>query len=501
MHKGIKWGGDIRSTPHLQYYWKYIVNFDIGDFQKGTIKIIHNFDYRRATDMLKKHLICSIYCISILLMLCSCSYTEDEILEKVERYTSVTVENTVYDYQNDLADWLTQETAYIYEEEHDTTSGIINLFDSNYNIMQERMYFQIRKPLENSTGADFWAYISLKTGEKHYLCPDPLCEHTRNSGCQYVDLQTLIFHPEDGNVVYTTKYIFSEGVPNYAICEIDLENNKIVNKYCPDGTTENLLGINLELFFINENILYFSERHIIRERAENGEYKDREETYLKAYDLINNTVEILSDKFNTNSDFLYVLNDRIFFLNQYEQRLYTSDMDFATEQDVITFGENCEVYNAFYDSNTENIYILIRSIDMTIPKSAGKLYCINGKSLQCEEISLPVEQILQFQLTNEYFYYTLYDPVEYGMTPWGYPAIREDNTKIYRVQRDDPNSAELVFDGKNELFYKDYIVTGDYLYINYIRFIQSEGKSWWRQVGTTARINFINQTIKWLNLD
>jgi hypothetical protein len=114
---------------------------------------------------------------------------------------------------------------------------------------------------------------------------------------------------------------------------------------------------------------------------------------------------------------------------------------------------------------------------------------------------MPSDKILEFKLTNEYFYYTVYDPIFYGTAPVGIPCICENGNKIYRVSRDDTAEGELVFDGHEKLFFKDYMVTGDFIYIYYIKFIKDDNFTWFNITGATARIDMENDTIKWFTLN
>ena len=60
---------------------------------------------------------------------------------------------------------------------------------------------------------------------------------------------------------------------------------------------------------------------------------------------------------------------------------------------------------------------------------------------------------------------------------------------------------EVAFDGHEELFFRDYFVTGDYLYFAYYALVIREEGQVFRRMGATARVNMKENTIKWLNLD
>ena len=115
---------------------------------------------------------------------------------------------------------------------------------------------------------------------------------------------------------------------------------------------------------------------------------------------------------------------------------------------------------------------------------------------------MPSELITDIQLTNDYIYYTVFDPVQYGVTRQGSPTVDETGNKLYRVKRSDTSSEELVFDGQNEVIFKDdYFVSGDYLYITYWKPKTRDGITYFYRIGSKARINMKENTIKWINLD
>lgn len=463
--------------------------------------------------MSKKQVLKIIYVI-MTLALCSCSTqkTRDEILKEAGQYTDNISLDTAYDYQKNIGEWLGTETSYAYDENGDTSDGIINLYMSSYILNKDRMYFQIGKLTSTSSGANLWAYLSVKTGEKHYLCPDPLCDHSKNSGCQYLNFEILTFNPDSDSTLYTVRSVYSENKSCSVIYKIDLNNNKFSEIYKEDLTDSEASSNRFDLLFIIENTLYFTDTYVYKEENGEGEIIFTEKVYLKSLNLSETTVrgnaKVLNSDYSGNKKCLYVVNNQIFGIDygvNFEGGcFFVTDMNFENEKTILEYDNDSQIYSIFYDQNIEEFYLLVSSDAMhnssNVEKEKGLLYCID-REFRCEEISMPSDQILEFQLTNEYIYYTIYDPVVYGMSPRGISTVDETGNKIYRVRRDNTSDAELVFDGQGELFFFDSFFVGDYLYINYKTLVRQDGLVWFKLLGSSARINVNDGTIKWINVD
>lgn len=98
-----------------------------------------------------------------------------------------------------------------------------------------------------------------------------------------------------------------------------------------------------------------------------------------------------------------------------------------------------------------------------------------------------------------YIYYTAYDPIRLGTDKRGDDCIEENGAKIWRVRRDNTGESELIFDSEARLFFHDYQVSGDYLYL-YHKHLMDSGKNVWFQVSNAVmRVNFRENTMKWMN--
>lgn len=431
-------------------------------------------------------------CIFMFSLAVSCTKTKDEIIkENKDLLNNIDPTNIEYDYQNNIGDWIKLESEYQSNEYGDNSTGIINLFSnySNYILNNDRVYLKLAR--QNSTGTNLWAYISLITGEKHYICPDPLCSHTSDSGCQYLYLDNLIF-TEDSQTLYSTK--------EHAIYQINLSDQNIVCIYEDNANTMGATYARTDILTLIDNNLYFSVKYTYK-NTDNKELAYREEKYLKVLNLTTGDVTNLSTQYPSSNICVYASDDNLFFIDQMERCFYYTDMNYEDKRIILTFDENTYVYDMYYDSNTSEFYLLIGYNDSSDEKIIpGKLFVVD-KNFICTELVLPSDKILRCYLTNNYIYYTKYDPVNYGVSPRGIPTVDENGNKIWRVHRDNPNEAELAFDGHGEIFWNDIIVVGEHLYIDYSYLHQEGDMVWWRRSGSTARINILENTIKWISLD
>ena len=128
-----------------------------------------------------------------------------------------------------------------------------------------------------------------------------------------------------------------------------------------------------------------------------------------------------------------------------------------------------------------------------------KVYKID-KEFNITEIPMPSEMITSIQLTKDYIYYTVYDPIQYG-TRKGHPILDTTGGKIYRVARDNTTEGELFFDAKGELIFRGaYCVVGDNLYLQYYKLKGVADDTSFYYTGSIARVNVKENTLKWINL-
>ncbi len=444
------------------------------------------------------------YAFFIILLICltslsSCTKNnaKDDTLKLAEKYNQEDLIN--YDYLYKLTYWLTPEKEYNYSSDDSMNNIDIK---SDYLIKNNKLYFSV----SNNSGNNLYAYIDLKTGDKFFLCPDPFCPHTRESGCKYLDLFNLIFSPSSDNIIYAVKIVLSEDFYN-VICFIDTENDTYREIY-KVNSNENIRNY-IRLYFIHDNKLYFSitqDERII----ENGEFTSVSiKYYYMALDLHTNEVETLNIEFLSQEyEHIVYVNDKYIFFDDYENgRFFATDLNFENERTILDYGKDFSRTSLCYDKETQELFIVICSksfFSSSAEKNdieTGYVYCINN-NLEYHKLEMPSDKIIDIKLTRKYIYYTIYDPIYYGTSPRNIPCIDESGNKIYRVSRDNTTSSELIFDGHEILFFKNgYIVTGDYIYMDYYALVNEGSMYWFRYMRTAARINFVDNTIKWFNID
>ena len=449
-----------------------------------------------------KKIFVTIPIIFALILSCSCEdkKTTSDDLERIEKYSSETAGNPERNYA-DIADWLKPEEQYSYNSA-DNSYNITDNYYPLYFLNDDRIYYEA---MVNNLLS--FSYIALKTGESFSLCPDPLCNHTLEGGCKYLSLHQMMFSKEFDDVFYSVKTILNEELkaPVSSICRIDAEKGTISEIFSGYLSGNNILRM-LTLRMIDNNRLYFT---AIREKSRkitNGIIESEYEETLMSVDLTTYELGIVENKYKNNEHGEYFFTDGkyIYFIDRIAGRLFATDMNFENETTVLEYGNEYTISSLYYDSDISETYVCVSSLYMIGSSETvledGNIYCID-ENLTCSKLDMPSDKILEFQLTNEYFYYTVYDPIFYGTMRIGIPCTLEDGNKIYRASREDTAEGELVFDGREKLYFRDYIVTGDFIYMYYMKFIKDEGYTSFRHTGVTARVDMENDTVKWFNLN
>ena len=193
--------------------------------------------------------------------------------------------------------------------------------------------------------------------------------------------------------------------------------------------------------------------------------------------------------------------------DQHTYELYYTDMNFKSHVSLLKYDDDYYLKNLYYDKNTDELYAFIMYSELAYPEKMDmsdkdihcKVYKID-KNFNLTEIPMPSEMITSIQLTKDYIYYTVYDPIQYG-TRKGHPILDTTGGKIYRVPRDNTTEGELFFDAKGELIFKgSYCVVGDNLYLQYYKLKGVADDTSFYYTGSIARVNVKENTLKWINL-
>ena len=445
---------------------------------------------------LKHRIITAALVLMAALASCGRTPTEDEI-DLINRYRGSVGENSDDEYDDIGASWLSPEEKY--ERPDSDDSRIVNVF-GGYVLSGDRIYYPAKFYYPDSDAyKPGYAYISGSTGECSALCPDPLCTHLDGSGCEYMNIEQIISDPGSDRILYGIKTIADGASIMTSLCRIDVKNDVVRELLRDDASI-------MRLRFVSGDKLYYSTVKTERVKSSDGQIIKRVTERLCSFDLNTGKAGVLDNVYGDYSrgEFVFADGGRFWFLDSANGRLFKTDLDFENEKTMFEYESEYQISDFFYDTDESAAYILVRAGYMT--GHAGEelidgYICRIDSEGNCERLGMPSDRILSFYLTGKYIYYTAYDPKEYGESPRGGKCTSYDSAKIYRTDREEMSEESLVFDGQDELFFADYLPVGDNLYLDFCRFMDEGGNNWFRVTGVTARVNIMNNTIKWMKLD
>lgn len=416
-----------------------------------------------------------------------------------------------YEYLEGVGSWLSAETEY----KSSPYDNIVSLKGNYFSISNDNIYFQLKKEESKrdetgyyyTLGDPIYAYISGQTGEKHFICPDPLCTHGAYSGCQYLNLGGLLQSTSNPSIMYTTKSAVVDGVFYPTVYEINKSSATITPIYTPDDKSEGLDMIYLVLMFEKDGKLYFIYNSKYEYVNDSGETEYDEKAKLMYLDIKTKQTEVINDNYPIRAGLIGEVWGKLLFADGDIDELYYTDYNFENSVTVLKYGEEYSPRNIYYDKNTDELYVLCFYGELDYPQNPD----MSGKDIHCKvykidkefnitEIPMPSEMITSIQLTKDYIYYTVYDPIHYG-TRKGHPILDTTGGKIYRVARDNTTEGELFFDAKGELIFRGaYCVVGDNLYLQYYKLKGVADDTSFYYTGSIARVNVKENTLKWINL-
>ena len=456
-----------------------------------------------------------------LLMLASCSKENKGIvIDKAEKLADdAPTASDGYEYLEGVGSWLDEETEY-----KPASDENIECFTSSFfGLSRGNLYFQLKKEESKKyeTGYSYtlghptYAYISNLTGEKHFICPDPLCTHGAYSGCQYLDLGELLYSTSDASILFTTKTVFSEqnGITYTYIYEINNSAATLTPIYTPVEKTDGLNMVSIDLMFEKDEKLYFIYNTQYEYVNENGETEHDEKSKLMYLDLKTKQTEVINENYPTRAGLVGEAWGKLLFADVDTRELYCTDYNFENPVTIMTYEDGYWFRNIYYDQDTEEMYVLVSYTGLYYPKNPD----MSGKDIHCKvykvdkdfnltEIPMPSEMVTSFQLTRDYIYYTVYDPIQLGSRN-GRPILDTTGGKIYRAPRDNTTEGELFFDNHGEILFSSssslgaaYCVVGDNLYLQYYKVRGSGDDMSTYYTGSIARVNVKENTLKWINL-
>ena len=453
-----------------------------------------------------------------LLMLASCSKENKGIvIDKAEKLADdAPTASDGYEYLEGIGSWLDGETEY----KNSPDENIYSIAGNNISLWNGNLYFQLKKE-ESKAGAYYtlghpiYAYISNQTGERHFLCPDPLCTHGAYSGCQYLDLGELLYSTSDASILFTTKTVFSEqnGITYTYIYEINNSAATLTPIYTPVEKTDGLNMVSIDLMFEKDEKLYFIYNTQYEYVNKNGETEYDEKSKLMSLDLKTKQTEVINENYPNRAGLVGEVWDKALFADVDTRELYCTDYNFENPVTIMTYEDGYWFRNIYYDQDTEEMYVLVSYTGLYYPKNPD----MSGKDIHCKvykvdkdfnltEIPMPSEMVTSFQLTRDYIYYTVYDPIQLGSRN-GRPILDTTGGKIYRAPRDNTTEGELSFDNHGEILFSSssslgaaYCVVGDNLYLQYYKVRGSGDDMSTYYTGSIARVNVKENTLKWINL-
>lgn len=454
-----------------------------------------------------------------LLLLSSCSKENKGIvIEKTQNLLDdAPTAPEGYEYLEGVGSWLSAETEY----KSSPYDNIVSIKGNYFSITNDNIYFQLKKEESKrdetgyyyTLGDPIYAYISGQTGEKHFICPDPLCTHGAYSGCQYLNLGNLTFSSSDTSLMYATRSAVEDGVFYPTVYEINNSAATITPIYKPDDKSEGLDMVYLELMFEKDGKLYFIYNSQYEYVNENGETEHDEKAKLMSLDLKTKQTEVINDNYPTRAGLVGEAWGKLLFADVDTRELYCTDYNFENPVTIMTYEDGYWFRNIYYDQETEELYVLVSYTDLYYPKNPD----MSGKDIHCKaykidkdfnltEIPMPSEMVTSFQLTRDYIYYTVYDPIQLGSRN-GRPILDTTGGKIYRAPRDNTTEGELFFDNHGEIMFSSssslgaaYCVVGDNLYLQYNKVRGSGDDMSTYYTGSIARVNVKENTLKWINL-
>jgi len=384
--------------------------------------------------------------ILLALAFASCTKsTDDDIAAGLETYRDV--------YADESQD-AESEVPYVPPVEGISVNGIFK--DNEHVVRDGKYYFETRRRTSKNGNnyVTMLAYADLETGTSGIVCPDPLCTHEEDE-CPYAQLRDCYFSDDPG--VY---YAYTFGHPASRIWKVDMNRGTVEMVHEMKSTFSYIIGY-------DGGRLYFYEKIEITENR-----KTIEKHLLSYIDhAAQKVVEVGYVPEEYQGGYLFVNDGEIYFSHNSGKLWRKADPTYQNVTEFAVLEESASEW--YFDTETEELFYVHRDYD----NFRGSLYV--ARDGVTEEIQLPHEEVYSFALTEDRIYYTVFDPVYYGISSMavhfkvtGEEAKLYDYTggKVYAVDRDNPSGeAELVYevtgvDLEHIAMLGEILVVGDYLY-------------------------------------
>ena len=198
---------------------------------------------------------------------------------------------------------------------------------------------------------------------------------------------------------------------------------------------------------------------------------------------------------------LIFTDDKVYFCGYSEYLKIVNYRSVDIPDGYKVMGSDC----IYRDIPTGDIWLGFRMKNEEDVENFKGYICRFKENGELEKISMPAENIYDFTLTDKYIYYTVFDPVIYGYAREGVVCANQTKSRIWRVSRETLENPELIFDGKCEFLFNNpttgWIVYGDCIYSDYYSLEGLDSGKIFHRMGSVVAINFVENTIKWFNLD
>ena len=405
----------------------------------------------------------TIILIFVALMLSSCGRDKGidrDLLAKAEKadeiYAPAAVDDAGDYYYGDWG----EETRY---DVPDTSvlDGIVTSSGDLSGYYDGKYYFSVKKARESTK-----MYIDLATGESHYVCPDPLCPHTKDADetCKSYSVPSLYKKDGKGYNFILSHDKDAPWISTFTLTERDLATGESKALYSlssndMDGESKlpgSVLGI-------EDNLLWFNVIESVTDQEAKTQTRHR---ILYSYDLtagkISGTYHFTQEYDKEEAGFIGIgIKAGLFYMVSPQTRLFVTDKSFSERKILIdeprAINGREEVSYLATDENTGEVFLLYGNK----AEKTGTIYRICDGEI--EELSLPHEEIYQFRLTKDKIYYMTYEASEYS-APW--QEHEYGGGKIYVTDRETRETAELFFDSKMQIPLIDsWYVVGNYVYV------------------------------------
>ena len=402
----------------------------------------------------------TIILIFVALMLSSCGRDKGidrDLLAKAEKadeiYAPAAVDDAGDYYYGDWG----EETRY---DVPDTSvlDGIVTSSGDLSGYYDGKYYFSVKKARESTK-----MYIDLATGESHYVCPDPLCPHTKDADetCGAYSVPGMNIREGKGYDWLLTSDKDTPWIQTFTLTERDLTTGKVRALYSYDSNAMEEKHALPAGSCIDGNLLWFTNREFVTD-AETKTQTQHDIVYT--CDLTTGEISEpyhLPDEYDQEGTGILWVQDGLFYMRSPQTKLFVTDQTFTgrrvlIDEPVPANGRE-QINYRISDENTGEVFLLYGNK----AEKTGTIYRICDGEI--EELSMPHNEIYTFRLTKDKIYYMTYEESEYS-APW--QEHEYGGGKIYVTDRETRETAELFFDSKMQIPLIDsWYVVGNYVYV------------------------------------